>query len=503
MDTMIESIRGQRLAHFHPFQVGKKDYIFLVPTSSIIELDELASKIVKGFKRASAASLPALLKRWEKSQSSEEMGEALDELKKVGLLRAVSGDEPMGLPPPPVRLQTMVLILTEQCNLKCAYCYFGQKRRKKGASMGMEVARAALSLLLSNSHGLREVKVVLFGGEPLLSYPMVEAIVEEGQREAAKQGKRINFSITTNGSLLTEEMAAFFEEKKVGLTISIDGPEEVHDPMRGDKSHQALASRLRELQKIYKSRPLSARVTLTRGGAKVRQIFRHLEAMGFSEVGFAPVTTDNEAFQLTQEDLEHLEEEFEALALRYLQSALKGEYLGFSNLSNLLEQLHQGVIRPLPCGAGLGLWSVGPEGNIYLCHRLSGQEKFSLGHVQRGVDFSALRGLIEEVLRERRGVCAPCWLKYLCAGGCYHEAQTRWGHHSLPNLHYCQWLRRWVHKTLKVYATLMESRPDFIENLSSIRAIQETRDRKQETEYRKQNTGNRIQEAGKRKGLIP
>ena len=44
----------------------------------------------------------------------------------------------------------------------------------------------------------------------------------------------------------------------------------------------------------------------------------------------------------------------------------------------------------------------------------------------------------------------------LCAGGCYHEAHTRYGSTEQPNLHYCDWIRSWTNTCLEVYGTLAE-----------------------------------------------
>ena len=58
--------------------------------------------------------------------------------------------------------------------------------------------------------------------------------------------------------------------------------------------------------------------------------------------------------------------------------------------------------------------------------------------------------------------CSKCWARPLCAGGCYHEAHTRYGSTEKPNLHYCEWIRAWTHTCLEVYGSLAESKPEFL-----------------------------------------
>ena len=80
------------------------------------------------------------------------------------------------------------------------------------------------------------------------------------------------------------------------MTISIDGPQEMQDKFRvfhnGAGSYDVVAPKIKELLARHRSRPIGARVTLTRGTLDVTRIYRHLtEEIGFWEVGFAPVTT--------------------------------------------------------------------------------------------------------------------------------------------------------------------------------------------------------------------
>ena len=61
--------------------------------------------------------------------------------------------------------------------------------------------------------------------------------------------------------------------------------------------------------------------------------------------------------------------------------------------------------------------------------------------------------------------CQSCWARPICAGGCYHEAHTRYGSTEAANLHYCEWIRAWTHTCLEVYGSLAERRPEFLRKL--------------------------------------
>ena len=57
---------------------------------------------------------------------------------------------------------------------------------------------------------------------------------------------------------------------------------------------------------------------------------------------------------------------------------------------------------------------------------------------------------------------ASCWARPICAGGCYHEAHTRYGDTTGPNLHYCEWIRGWTHTCLEIYGELAVKNPAFL-----------------------------------------
>ena len=75
--------------------------------------------------------------------------------------------------------------------------------------------------------------VTFFGGETLLNFSAAaDNRVDYAKRKAAEAGKRVDFSLTTNATLLTEDIVDFLAEHRVGVTVSIDGDRELNDHMR-------------------------------------------------------------------------------------------------------------------------------------------------------------------------------------------------------------------------------------------------------------------------------
>src|SRR5579862_9453936 len=115
-----------------------------------------------------------------------------------------------------LRVRALEVVLTASCNLRCSYCY---QNAKQGRRMEWDTLRAGLDIVLQSTPP--EVKVVFYGGEPLLELPLIRRAVAhvEGTRSA---GKRVAYVMSTNGMLLDEETASFLAEHRFQTQVSFD-----------------------------------------------------------------------------------------------------------------------------------------------------------------------------------------------------------------------------------------------------------------------------------------
>jgi uncharacterized protein len=154
--------------------------------------------------------------------------------------------------------------------------------------------------------------------------------------------------------------------------------------------------------------------------------------------------------------------QFNELAQEFLEHAATNRHHGFSNVKDTLEEIHKGVSKAYPCGAGLGLMGVATDGDVALCHRFAGSEEHKIGSVTEGIDVDRQYEFLEKHHINNKTDCSTCWARPLCAGGCYHEAHTRYGTTAVPNLHYCEWIRSWTHTCLEIYGELSVRNPEFL-----------------------------------------
>ncbi|HEY3912950.1 MAG TPA: radical SAM protein, partial [Verrucomicrobiae bacterium] len=221
-----------------------------------------------------------LFDRLEQAMQNRGVGTLLDELGFSGPPRI--DDQPLSSPP----LRALSLAIAQKCNLGCTYCY-AQQGDFGGApkNMSLAVANRAVDLLLADAPAGAKFNLAFLGGEPLLNREALRAVTQRAALLAREAGVTLTFSITTNGTLLTAEDAVFFEEFGFAVTISLDGPREVHDALRpykgGTGSFDRVMKNLAPFLGAQRRMQVSARVTVTPANLGLRETLDQFLAAGF------------------------------------------------------------------------------------------------------------------------------------------------------------------------------------------------------------------------------
>ena len=459
----------------HAFEAAGRRFLYLAPSAAIMAIDDVSASVFDMI-AARPQSRDELVTALGDRHAPDAIDESVTELVRV---RVLARDErphrpaPKILPLTPIPLATMVMNVTNQCNLSCAYCYeYGEDKivqtenGRQPKWMSEETARESVELLLRESGTVAHL--TFFGGETLMNFKVLKTTVDYARRRAGELGKTIDFSLTTNATLLKPEIIDFLADNDFGVTISIDGPKELQNKFRvfhgGAGSYEIVAPKIKALIARHRSRPIGARVTLTRDTLDVRRIYDHLtNELGFWEVGFAPVTAaPGRPHAFGEDGFNDVLAQFRDLAADYRDAALASRHHGFGNVHETLGEIHKGSSKAWPCGAGFGLLGVSTAGDVALCHRFAGSDDHKLGDVHTGIDRARQSAFLETHHVANKTDCATCWARPICAGGCYHEAHTRYGTTERPNLHYCEWIRGWTDTCLRIYGEIAEANPGFL-----------------------------------------
>jgi Arylsulfatase regulator (Fe-S oxidoreductase) len=124
----------------------------------------------------------------------------------------------------------LILQVTQQCNLRCKYCaYSGNYYNRSHTSnrMDFETAKKAIDFYLKRSEKADQLALSFYGGEPLLEFELIKKCVSYILQR--KGDKKILFTMTTNGTLMTEDVIEFLVKYEFNLMISLDGDKKSHD----------------------------------------------------------------------------------------------------------------------------------------------------------------------------------------------------------------------------------------------------------------------------------
>lgn len=132
-------------------------------------------------------------------------------------------------------MKELILQITQKCNFQCKYCAYSphqneRQRNHSNRSMELWIAKRAIDFFLEHSIDQEEVTFAFYGGEPLLEFENMKCIVSYIEKRF--KGKKVKYTITTNGSIFNDEICSFLQEKNFDVMISIDGTKDSHDKNR-------------------------------------------------------------------------------------------------------------------------------------------------------------------------------------------------------------------------------------------------------------------------------
>lgn len=362
-------------------------------------------------------------------------------------------------PPRAMAVRSLSLAVAQKCNLGCSYCYaqegsFGAEPQ----NMERAVALASLELLFREAKAGEAVNIAFLGGEPLVNRALIRSSTELARERGRAAGVPVNFSITTNGTLLGDDDGAFFEEHGFAVTISLDGVGAIHDQQRpfrdGRGTYARIIENARPLLAMQRRMQVSARVTVTPDNLALPETLDELLALGFHSVGFSPMLrAPSGQGEMHSAALETMLAQMIACGEETIRRTRRGERYAFANLLTAVQEIHKGTHRPYPCGAGAGYFGVAADGDLYACHRFVNDADARFGDVHGGVDAPAQEAWLAQRHVHRQSPCAGCWARYLCGGGCHHEVIAR----GRPA---CDYIRGWLDYALSAYVRLRADAPE-------------------------------------------
>ncbi len=307
--------------------------------------------------------------------------------------------------------------LTHACNLRCGYCFTGEKT---AVGMSEPTADTAIDFVIAEAarQGATDARIVFFGGEPLLRMDLIRRIVAAAVQRGA--GIDWSFALSTNGTLLTRDLLSELARLRVFVSLSLDGDPAVQDAQRVDAAGNGTSRRLAEvipdLLAWYPCANVTAVVTPASAAALDRSV-RWIAEQGFGYI----TTTLDYAADWGRADLVALEAAYERLAAWYEERTLAGDRFYLSCFDERIRTHARGPIGgDERCEMGRRQFSIAPSGRLYPCIQFVREDDdptFALGDVARGFDADR-RGAVAGCAEADKAECGGCALKSRCSNWC-------------------------------------------------------------------------------------
>lgn len=315
------------------------------------------------------------------------------------------------------------IFFTNSCNLKCRYCYEGEKKEKI-------ISQDILDQILDFIDAVSDddvITVTTHGGEPLLAFKEIQYFV----KNAKKRFSNVRFQMTTNATLLDEPKIDFIEKNYHKISISIDGNQKAHDTNRmfldGSGSYDTV---VRNYEKIKKRNiELEARMTIN----PYNYMYTFESVTHLIDIGFTKIMPIPDVF--TKEWTEEM--------LQLFESELK-KIVDYITQNKLQSKIDIGLIDTVKCktknsicDGGITTFTIDTSGKLYPCILCNGNEKYCIGTVQEGIDKEKLDA-IHTFDQQRITVCEGCERYDYCKNTrCKLINELIEGHPNTPIAVYC------------------------------------------------------------------
>lgn len=363
-----------------------------------------------------------------------------------------------------VELQNLCLVLSQDCNMRCIYCYenggsFNKTRKIMDCSTIKKIVDWWISKIPQE---ISLVRVEFYGGEPLLNISGFMYAIEYINEKMKQLNKKVRYFVITNGTLINGEILEVLKINKVTVTLSIDGDRESQNVNRrllgNQDSYDIVIQNLHRLLDLNVR--VLARITMTQGN--VKRLFNSVVSLweaGIDEVDCIAVLTNSEKLRIREDDLIELRKTCEMIQKKMVDNLITKKEKIFGNYLRIIGSLYDNWDKFYPmCGyySYKKIYCT-PDEELYNCEKLIGFNSECLGTVDE-IECIQLKERITSHTYSKK--CAECVMRRVCGGYCYADAKQYGNYLGVL----CEIQKIQFENAFKIYVTMMEMDSNFWKN---------------------------------------
>ncbi|MBS6600684.1 MAG: thioether cross-link-forming SCIFF peptide maturase [Clostridium sp.] len=416
------------MAFIHKFKQGENYFVLDVNTGAVHIVDELVYDILDDDKLKEKVDVINELKEKYNEDEISEAYDEIEELVKEEVLYSPDQYEEIAHSSMDDRdyIKAVCLNIIHGCNLRCKYCFAdeGEYHGHKGV-MSVETAKKAIDYVIKRSGPRKNIEIDLFGGEPTLIMDTIKEIIQYARDNEAKWNKNIRFTMTTNATLLNDEMMDFMDKEMGNIILSLDGRKEVNDKVRikvdGSGSYDDILPNIKKMiSKRTKGKTYYVRGTFTRDNVDFYEDVVSMLNEGFREISIEPVVLeDGHPLAIREEDIPEIFDNYDKLYNEMARRKREGkDEFTFYHFNIDLQGGPCVYKRISGCGSGFEYVAITPQGDVYPCHQFVGKEEYKLGSVFDDTYDAELGKKFKKAHIYNKPKCRECWARFYCSGGC-------------------------------------------------------------------------------------
>jgi len=343
--------------------------------------------------------------------------------------------------------------INQICNLKCTYCYAGGDGTfgEPVKNISVEKTLPQIKFFMDRLQDGDIFSIKFVGGEPLLYTDGILAVAEYVNEMAQVKRLKPQYSIVTNGTQINDKNLKALISIKATVTVSCDGPPQIHDQFRKTKSGECSSKAVLEgIKRLVEHKSQL-------GGLQVSGVFgKHnmalVEAYKFYRT--YPFDTFKFSVEFNEADPQFnqiFQEQFsEILSIAY-ESGGETELRRIHEVNHYFTQMDEQTKVIHHCGAGISNLAIDAKNRVYPCPMM-------VSNAQQEVSFNEkLIASLEQDFKENlieQNNCNNCWARFICGGGCMYVNNNISGDLHKKSSTFCERTRFMITKTLSYYAKI-------------------------------------------------
>lgn len=350
-----------------------------------------------------------------------------------------------------------LFVVTLRCEHTCQYCQVSRVSEDRNAfDMSIATADKAVALMLKSPSP--QLKVEFQGGEPLLNFDLIRYVVLEVEKRASNRD--LQFVITSNLSLLTDEMLDFAADHAIFFSTSLDGPADLHNrnrPRPNGDSHARTVTGIEKIRSRLGPDAVAALMTSTAESLdQPEAIIDEYVRLGFDSIflrfispyGFAVKTAKRIGYE-TDAFIEFFKRGLAYIISLNQRGVPMRETYSALLLQRMLTPYATGYVDlQSPAGIGIAVIAYNYDGDVYASDEgrmlaEMGDRTFRLGTVQDSFETliaeSPLLSMTHKTILEGLPGCCDCALLPYCGSDpvFHHRTQNDYQGHR-PTSAFCR-----------------------------------------------------------------